>query len=154
MRNLILASVLITLAGCVTMMQGTSQGVAISSNPTGAMIRVNGEQKGITPAVLDLSRKGNHLVSLQLDGYQPYEAALSKQVSGWVVGNILFGGLVGLAVDAISGGLYKITPETISGTLGHGSALIENTDDVLVIQVVLEVDPSWEKIGQMARATD
>src|SRR5690606_14191454 len=97
------------LANCGTIMHGTTQGVSISSNPTNARVLVDGQPMGQTPATLDLKRKDNHTVRLELDGYQPYEVAISRGVSGWVAGNIIFGGLIGLAVDAISGGMYKLS---------------------------------------------
>ncbi len=52
-----------------------------------------------------------------MPGYQPFEATLTRSVSGWVWGNIVIGGLIGLAVDSISGGLYSLAPEQITGVL-------------------------------------
>ncbi|MDK2964381.1 MAG: hypothetical protein PWQ29_1775 [Verrucomicrobiota bacterium] len=43
-----------------------------------------------------------------MDGYLPDETTLTKKVSGWVRGNLVFGGLIGLAVDAISGGMAQL----------------------------------------------
>jgi len=40
------------------------------------------------------------------------------------VGNIVFGELIGLAVDAMSGGLYNLTPTQISAQLVQGIAPI------------------------------
>jgi hypothetical protein len=139
------------LVGCATIMQGSTQKVAISSAPTGAQVYVNGNQRGLTPMVADLSRKDIHVIALRLDGYQPYEVALARSVSGWVVGNILFGGLIGLAVDASSGGMYKLTPDQVTATMGPGAALLEGSRDVLTVAVVLRSDPTWEKIGQLIR---
>lgn len=139
------------IVGCATIMQGTTQPMAVSSNPSGATIHVNGVDRARTPAVIDLTRKENHIISLRMDGYRPYEVAVSRSVSGWVVGNIVFGGLIGLAVDAISGGLYKLSPESVTGDL-RGMIVLEGTDDVLVLTVVLDVDPSWEKVGQLTPA--
>lgn len=47
---------------------------------------------GTTPVIAKLERKQSHLVRLELDGYQPYETTLTKSVSGWVWGNLVFGG--------------------------------------------------------------
>ena len=56
-------------------------------------------------------------MKVEFPGYQPFEATVTRSVSGWVAGNILFGGLIGLSVDAISGGLYTLGPEQITATL-------------------------------------
>ncbi|MDO4221137.1 MAG: hypothetical protein Q4C88_03335 [Akkermansia sp.] len=38
-------------------------------------------------------------------------------VSGWVWGNVFFGGLIGLAIDAGTGNLHNIEPEHIQANL-------------------------------------
>jgi hypothetical protein len=139
---------LLLMGGCATLMQGSKQNVGFSSTPSGATIFVDNQQMGVTPATVALKRKSNHTVRLELAGYQPYEVALSRKTSGWVWGNLVFGGIPGLAVDAISGGLYKLTPEDVQGTLAaSGTAM----NDVMVVRVVLAADPTWEKIGQLTR---
>ena len=112
---------------------------------------VNGVELGQTPVIAELSRKEQHFVTIELDGYMPYETTLTKSVSGWVWGNILFGGLIGLAVDAISGGLYNLTPEQIEAELKAQLSDCTQCDDGLVIVAVLHPDPSWEKIGTLQR---
>lgn len=139
-----------SLTACASIMLGTTQAVGISSSPTGAQVTVSGVSLGRTPLVADLKRKDHHIVRIELDGYEPYETTLSRGVSGWVAGNIIFGGLIGLAVDAISGGMYKLTPEQVSANLSRGSVDLD-ADDVLVIQVVLGADPEWERIGELQR---
>lgn len=81
----------------------------------------------------------------------PYEATLSKQLSGWVFGNIVFGGIIGLAVDAISGSIYKLTPDQIQAELRAGSMVQANQSTDSYIGVVLKPDPSWEKIGTLIK---
>ena len=148
-----LTVMLVFFANCGTIIQGTSQQVSVSSNPSDAEVTVDGQQMGRTPVVLDLKRKDKHTVRITLEGYQPYEAAIARKVSGWIVGNILFGGLIGLAVDAISGGMYKLSPDQITAELrenGGTAAVLQG--EQLFITVVLEPDPNWEKIGQLDRA--
>jgi hypothetical protein len=106
----------IPFAGCATIIHGTHQSVGISSSPPGARISVDGIQ-GVTPVVMDLTRKDNHIVTMQLEGYEPWSGTLTRSVSGWVWGNLAFGGLIGLGVDGLSGGIYKLEPEAINATL-------------------------------------
>ena len=65
-------------------------------------------------------------------------------------GNLVFGALPGLAIDAISGGLYKLKPETVTATLAAQSASVATGDDYLVVAVVLSPEPGWEKVGQLS----
>jgi hypothetical protein len=134
---------------CGTIMQGTTQQVGISSNPSNASVTINGQNHGNTPMIIDLKRKDSHMVRIQLDGYQPYETNLTRSTSGWVWGNIVFGGLIGLVVDSSAGGMYKLTPEQIDAEMRSSQAEALSNEDGLYIAVVLEADPSWEKIGSL-----
>ncbi|MBK6423454.1 MAG: PEGA domain-containing protein, partial [Gemmatimonadetes bacterium] len=126
------------VAACATIMQGTSQEVSVSSTPTGARVLVDGAEMGKTPLVASLKRKDKHVVRVELEGYQPFEMALGRATSGWVWGNIVFGGIPGLAIDAITGGMYKLKPEEIQATLAQNAALSADPEtDRLVVTVVL-----------------
>jgi len=152
MRKAVSLAALVLSTGCATIMQGSHQNVGIASTPTGATIMVDNQQMGVTPATVRLTRKDNHVVRLQLAGYQPYEIPLARKTSGWVWGNLVFGGIPGLAVDAITGGLYKLTPEDVNATLAAGqTSMSVDRRDQMVIAVVLAPQPGWEKIGQLAR---
>ena len=158
MRSILVAASVAILTGCATIMHGTSQDIGLQSSPTNAKVLVDGLPMGNTPVVAKLSRKDNHIVKMNLDGYQPFEATLTRGTSGWVWGNIVFGGLIGLAVDAMSGGLYNLTPNQISGQLSGGvipqgkppTAMV--TKDGIFITVVMHADPAWKRIGSLAKA--
>ena len=139
----------LSLAACATIMHGSGQDVGISSAPTGASVWIDNSEKGRTPLIFKLTRKDNHIVKIQMDGYQPFEATVTRSVSGWVWGNIVFGGLIGLAVDAISGGIYKLTPEQVSGSLAAAKAVFEKRADGIYVAVVLKPQADWIKIGQL-----
>lgn len=137
------------LTGCASIMHGTRQSVGIASNPSNASVWVDKNYAGNTPMVVEMSRKDNHIVRIELDGYQPYEATFSRQLSGWVFGNIVFGGIIGLAVDAISGGLYMLTPDQIQAEMRSNRMAYSKKSNDSCIVVVLEPDPSWMKIGSL-----
>lgn len=156
-RNLV-RHVLLTLTGgllltaCATIMQGTSQEVSIASTPTGAKLIIDGTEAGTTPVAASLKRKDKHTIRIEMEGYQPFEMALGRGTSGWVWGNIVFGGIPGLAIDAITGGMYKLTPEQVQATLPANVAAANNLmTDELTLTVVLRPDPSWVRIGQLER---
>ena len=135
---------------CASIMHGTTQSVGVSSVPSGATVSVNGQNFGTTPAFAKLSRKDQHVVSISMPGYQTQDLTLTKSVSGWVWGNIVFGGFIGLAVDAMSGGLYKLSPEQMMASLDVSSnASINSKEDSIYIQIVLEPGEEWQKVGAL-----
>ena len=150
-RSLLLVAIA-TLAGCCSIIHGTRQDVGISSAPTGASVKVDNAPSGNTPLVAKLTRKDNHIVHVELAGYQPVDMTLTRSVSGWVWGNIVFGGLIGLAVDAIDGGMYSLTPEQVQATLVATHASTTKPSEGVYLFAVLSPDPDWVKLGHL-RAT-
>ncbi len=110
-------AVMIGNTSCCSIFNGSSQDVGISSNPAGATVTINGAYKGVTPLALDLKRSDNHLVTIEKEGYETFSQTLTKSTSGWVWGNIVFGGLIGLGVDAITGSINKLEPEQINAQM-------------------------------------
>lgn len=106
-------SLLLANSSCATIINGTTQKVGISSRPSGASVVVDEQPRGKTPVFVDLTRKDTHVVRIEMPGYDSAEIPLTRQTSGWVWGNILFGGLIGLVVDAASGALYRLNPEAV-----------------------------------------
>jgi len=139
------------LSACATIMHGTRQEVGISSSPSGAEVWVDDIKMGETPVIAKLRRKDSHTVKLILPGYQPYEIAITRSVSGWVWGNIAIGGLIGLGVDAMSGGMYKLSPEQVSGSFAAERAAQNTKTDEIYIDVVMKPERGWELVGQLRK---
>jgi hypothetical protein len=137
------------LASCATIIHGTHQDISFSSTPSGAKVFINGMDKGSTPVVVNLERKSTYVVKIQIDGYLPYETNIIRKVDGWIAGNIIFGGLIGLVVDAASGGMYKLSPEQIQSELKSSTVSVK--DNMIYIGVVMQPDPSWELVGYLQK---
>lgn len=137
MRNLIkstlLLCILVSFTSCASIIHGSKQVVPINSTPAGATVMLDGLNVGETPVSVEMTRKDVHTVTLQLDGYQDFEMRLARKTSGWVWGNIVFGGIIGLVIDASTGAMYKVHPEIINADLETGSAKISETKDGIVI---------------------
>jgi hypothetical protein len=109
--------------GCASIVHQTTQQVPVKSEPAGAAITVAcgdvyNDPKLVTPAVVTVHRKPNHCsISLAKSGYQPASVSLKKTMSGWYAGNILFGGIIGLIVDAANGAMNNRTPAAVDVTL-------------------------------------
>jgi uncharacterized protein YceK len=138
------------ITGCASIIHGTTQKVGVSSTPTGAAVTIDNKPLGNTPLFADLSRKNEHIVTIEMPGYDKTELTLTKSVSGWVWGNIVFGGLIGLAVDAISGGLYNLSPEQLNAELRKSDVGVSSTEDGVFVVAVLVPNPMWQKVGTLS----
>jgi hypothetical protein len=146
-----LIAVAMSLSACASIMHGTSQDVGISSSPTGASVTIDNSMKAQTPFVAKLSRKDNHIIRIAADGYAPADLTLTRSTSGWVWGNVLFGGLIGLAVDAMTGGLYNLTPDQLNSTLAKQTGSIAPSKDGIYVVLVPKAEAGWTKVGQLTR---
>ena len=134
----------ISLISCALIVHGTFQDIGINSSPSGAKVLIDNSEYGKTPVIAKLSRKIDHIIAIDLEGYEPYEITLTRKVDSWVIGNIVFGGLIGLAVDAAAGSMYKLTPEQVSAELisqPHSSLLLD--DDNIFILVTLNPNKDY-----------
>lgn len=104
-------AVLILQTGCATIINTPEKRISLSSDPSGATIYVDGNHRGATPMSLDMKRKKSHEVRFRLDGYNERVDTISRSGDGWVLGNIVFGGIIGLVVDLITGSCYDLQPE-------------------------------------------
>lgn len=104
---------LVTLSGCATIVTGSSQGVTVGTDPTGAICSVarSGEQLaaiGATPGQVTISKGWSALdVDCKKDGHFPAKASLSTSFQPWTLGNILIGGGIGAIIDAASGAMVQ-----------------------------------------------
>ncbi len=157
--GIILLALLMT--NCAAIIHGNKQLVNFSSQPSGAKVYIDGKDYGTTPTSVELKRIGRlkgestvkkeYNVKIDLEGYYPYEIKVKRTVDGWFFGNLIFGGLVGIIIDAASGSMYKLTPDQVIATLGKESATIQHQDDNIVIAVALNINPGWEKVGQLVK---
>jgi len=102
-----------TLYGCATIVHGTQTKVLLSSEPAGATAIV-GNRKVITPATVTLKNSESYQAIFKKDGYEDAYYNIDREMSGWVWGNVLLGGIIGLIIDNTSGGAYKLVPTEVN----------------------------------------
>lgn len=108
----------IGITGCATIVHGGGkQRMTIDSDPTDATATIDGTTKLQTPASIKLKRNKDHTIVFEKPGYEIAQTLIHHEISGWVFGNILIGGLIGVAVDFGSGGAYKLDPDSTMMTL-------------------------------------
>jgi hypothetical protein len=113
-RTVLLCSMVLFVTGCGTFVNGFHQDLAITSNPGGANVSVNGVPSGTTPIVVSLRRGDAHVVKVEQPGYYPFEASVVPVTSTWEWGNLLLWGPIGLAVDAWTGGMYELSQDRVN----------------------------------------
>jgi len=133
-RLLGLVALAIASSGCATVVGGTTQEVFVETDPAGAECKVDrlGANVGVvkpTPGRVNVSRsKETMVVSCTLDNYEQANETLSSKFTGATLGNVLLGGIVGIAVDAASGANNKY-PERVTVIMTPASFPSEATRD-------------------------
>lgn len=114
---IVLASSLALGSGCATITRGTTDTLVVESDPPGALVRLSNGMRGKTPASFVVPRRGGFSVHIERPGYEPVEVAVNSRVAGagaaGMAGNVVVGGIIGVAVDAGTGAMYDVTPNPI-----------------------------------------
>jgi hypothetical protein len=106
-------AVVAAASGCASIVEGTDQSVTVQTTPSGAIceLKRDGAVIGVvnpTPGTVTVDKsKYDIAVNCKKDGYQDASGAFSSGFQGMTFGNILFGGLIGVAVDAGSGAMHE-----------------------------------------------
>lgn len=110
---LLILSLLAISSGCATIIHGTTQDIGITTDPSEADLLVDGSERYKSPTKVTLKRKDDHMVEISKDGYHKENVNIKSVMSGVVAGNLLAGGLIGIGVDALSGGASRLVPESV-----------------------------------------
>ncbi|NOU11017.1 MAG: PEGA domain-containing protein [Nitrospira sp.] len=107
----------IALAGC-SFFGGSSQNFTVSSSPTGATVRINGQQIGVTPLQYQVSRRGELLVEVEKPGYKSQFRQTSKKLSGLGIADVVGGSVILLPlIGLVSPGAWEQDPSGMGFSL-------------------------------------
>jgi len=113
----VLAFVAISLlGGCATLTTSSSQTVTMTTEPPGAActFKREGQVIGVvnpTPGSLSVSKSHTAIdVSCSKEGFLDATGSVGSRFQAMTFGNILFGGIIGIAVDAASGATAEYEP--------------------------------------------
>tara|TARA_B110000003_G_C16584540_1_gene509365 strand:+ start:805 stop:1191 length:387 start_codon:yes stop_codon:yes gene_type:complete len=120
--SFILAAFSIALfPSCASITRGTTENFTVNSTPQAATVELSTGQSGETPATFKVPRKGTISGTISKSGYKTRNFSVPSSISGAggtaMAGNIIFGGLIGAAVDAGSGAMHEHTPNPLNVTL-------------------------------------
>lgn len=124
---------------CGTIFGGTREIITFQSSPTAAQVTtIPPTASYTTPSSVALQRKNSYLLTFEADGYHPGQFAIQNEMrTGILIADILLTGLIGVVVDGLTGGLYRLEPKTAVVTLaaaGDDAALREDITIALSIQ--------------------
>lgn len=152
---LYLGAILIALVvtSCATIIHGNMQLIRIDSNPTGAIVFIDGIEYDITPAFVILSSRGHtkgesklkkkYHVTIYLEGYYTYETEIKRKVDGWFFGSLAIPivDIFGIIIDIATGSMYKLKPDQINAYLEKEFLQTKHTDNALFITTSLHANP-------------
>lgn len=108
-----LSALLVLLSGCATIVAGADQVVTVSTSPPGASCHVDRGSEPIafiasTPAVISVSKSSaDLLVNCDKPGFEHASISGVSSFNGWMFGNVVFGGLIGVIADAATAATYE-----------------------------------------------
>ncbi|CAN5917802.1 hypothetical protein BH11PSE8_BH11PSE8_25850 [soil metagenome] len=127
LTTLAAVAVTLTTSGCASIVSGQNQSISVASKNkgaaySGAKCTLNND-KGTwyvtTPGSVTVRRSFNDLsVNCAADAIEPGIAVVKSSTKGMAFGNILFGGFIGVGVDAATGAAYDY-PEIILVEMGQ-----------------------------------
>lgn len=148
--NTILLFLLMLTTGCATIISGTRQEIMFNSHPGRAAVLIDEVEVGKTPFQIKLSRNRNYQAMIMLEGYTTYEVTLKRKFNAWYIGNIAFGGVIGLIIDPLTGAIYTLTPKEVNVEL-NGKTVYNRKKNNIYIDIALAIDPGWKKVGQLEK---
>ena len=107
----------LALAGCATIVKGTTQVVAVTTpGVQGATCTLSSPAIGsrviVTPGTTTLEKSKDAIsVRCTKECYADGAGVISSNLQAMTAGNIILGGIVGLGIDAASGAMNEYTPE-------------------------------------------
>ena len=108
----------IGLTGCASIISGRTATVTIDSYPSHADVVIHDKHgqevmATHTPARVELRRKdkfiwpAKYTATITKPGYKTSRVPINQTVNPWVVGNVVAGGVIGLAIDNATGAAWK-----------------------------------------------
>ena len=121
----LLLLLILLLEGCGTIVHGSKQDISVNATPPEATVKVDGKRIK-TPATINLSRKNEHVVAIEMEGYENEQVKIERSLN---VGATIFGNILwlipGFVVDVITGGAWTLDPDIVNVALEKKSTKVE-----------------------------
>ena len=126
----LLSSIIAASSGCASIVSKSNWPINVRSTPDQADVTITDARDGTklfegkTPTLVTLSSKGGYfrgktyLVEISQKGLDTRTIQIKSYMNGWYVGNLVFGGLIGIfIVDPLTGAMWTLSPREIDVTL-------------------------------------
>lgn len=133
-------------SGCASIMTGTKHSINVQCEPEDSKILINGAVHK-SPCSQDIERgiyatKKNKVVA-EKEGYKTCEFNPSGNLHPWFLGNIILGGLIGMAIDMGTGAVSSVEEKDIKMVLYE-----QRPCDVYIRMRFGRADDKWIKYGE------
>ncbi|RXK83905.1 hypothetical protein [Filimonas effusa] len=110
-------------SSCATIIKGSRQSIPVSYKQDNVNVYINGtKQTGALPELYlkrsgeplkDSSGKKGYVLLFHKPGYQDSIINLGYKHNGWIWPNLLFGGIIGIAIDIATKANRTLTPKEL-----------------------------------------
>lgn len=147
----LLAAALISaalLASCASIVSDNQTTTLVESDPAGAACTLAGRgfQKTLTtPQSVELPFDAAPVtISCTAEGHDETSTIIETSMDGWILGNVLFGGIIGAVVDATTGAGQKF-PSQVKLALFPSNFSSQQSRDDWFDQRRAEVSRRWDR---------
>ena len=128
------------VAGCGVIFGGVRQSIRAMSSPDGVSLTTAPATMDYkTPTSLSMQRKQEYVLTFSMPGYTSQTVQLQRSMrTGILVLDIILTGLIGVVVDAATGGWYKLSPEVVNVSLTR----VAEVPGPSTVTVTLSLKPS------------
>ncbi len=131
----------LTLLGCATIFQAGPDRIPVNSTPMqGAKVYLDGQLVATTPTTIDVPRKSECVIRIEMEGYEPIVIDRDKNLNGWFLGNILLGGVIGMSIDLITHNQGGYSEEPIVVELKAKTASGESKTKLVLMNPIVETN--------------
>lgn len=116
-RLLMAAAALAGLCGCATITTGADQSITVVTDPDGAKCRLDRKGQSLavvnpTPGTVQIDKSKDAItITCSKESFKHTVGSLGSEFQGMTFGNVIFGGIIGVAVDAGSGAMNEYPSE-------------------------------------------
>ena len=140
-KNILVVAVFILVTGCASVISGTKQKMTFKSDPEGAIVLVDGLEKGKTPLTIELRKDEYKNITFKKKGYEEKVIPLQTRMDPVAWLNIIWDLST---TDALTGALYEYQPSAHYVTLekkvnrkNNNTYLDRKQDDELTTYVLM-----------------
>ncbi|MGE4505932.1 MAG: hypothetical protein AB7D51_11340 [Desulfovibrionaceae bacterium] len=156
MRNWIGGALLaasLLASGCASIVSENNSTTYIETTPPGATCVLHGQDFNrtmTTPGSINLpSEAAPVTIACSAEGYHTASEVMDTSADGWIIGNLIFGGVIGVVVDAARGAGQKYPPKFELSLEPADFETAEARDDFYAQREKL-VNAKWDQLAKSA----